>query len=90
MRAWKPSRAVYDAVVHTAGVAKPRDVTLVAAHSWDIQGAARAGLDTVFVRRLEAPNRALAAANGEVPRLDGPEFRALFTPRGAARSRGRA
>ena len=47
---WKPQRQVYLHAARTAGVA-PSQMTLVAAHPWDIHGASRAGLMTAFVAR---------------------------------------
>ena len=47
---WKPARSAY---LHaaTATATAPRDLTLVAVHPWDIDGATRAGLRTAFVDR---------------------------------------
>ncbi len=47
---WKPARAVY---LHAAAVCgeEPRDMALVAAHAWDVLGAARAGWTTGWVAR---------------------------------------
>ena len=47
---WKPARAAYLHATHATGT-PPRDLTLVAVHPWDIDGAARAGLRTAFVDR---------------------------------------
>ncbi len=51
---WKPNRAVYLHCAEGAGVA-PEDLALVAAHGWDIHGAASAGLITGFVARQNEP-----------------------------------
>jgi 2-haloacid dehalogenase len=52
VRRWKPNREVY---LHAAKVAKvtPDRLALVAVHSWDVHGSARAGLVTGWVSRLE-------------------------------------
>lgn len=52
--AWKPAASAYR---HAAGVlgADPADVALVAAHPWDVDGASRAGLRTVWVDRSGSP-----------------------------------
>lgn len=47
---WKPAREVYLHAVKATGVA-PHELALVAAHAWDIQGAASAGLTTGWVGR---------------------------------------
>jgi 2-haloacid dehalogenase len=51
--AWKPARAAYDYAARTCGV-DPEQMLLVAVHPWDIHGAARAGLNTVWVNRTGA------------------------------------
>ena len=50
--AYKPDRRPYAHVVSELGV-EPREATLIAAHAWDIVGAATAGLDAIWVDRLE-------------------------------------
>src|SRR4051812_38389388 len=50
--AWKPRAQAYQHAVKVLGQA-PADVALVAAHSWDCHGAARAGLTAAWVRRQE-------------------------------------
>lgn len=47
---YKPAAAPYLFAAQRLNV-RPSDVDLVAAHGWDIAGAAAAGLHTVFVRR---------------------------------------
>lgn len=49
---WKPAPAPYLAGCLALGLA-PADVTMIAAHSWDLHGARRAGLRTAWVSRLE-------------------------------------
>lgn len=49
---WKPRSEPYLYVVQECGVA-PEDVAMVAVHSWDIDGANRAGLLTGYADRLE-------------------------------------
>ncbi len=52
VRALKPLARGYHHVCDVFGH-RPADVALVAAHSWDCHGAARAGLSTGWVRRQE-------------------------------------
>ncbi len=47
---WKPARGSYDYALAECEVAA-RDAMLVAVHPWDIDGAARAGLQTAWVSR---------------------------------------
>lgn len=49
---WKPAPAPYLAGCLALGLS-PRAVTMVAAHSWDIHGARRAGLRTAWITRYE-------------------------------------
>lgn len=49
---WKPAPAPYLAGCLALGL-PPGDVTMVAAHSWDLHGARRAGLRTAWITRLE-------------------------------------
>lgn len=49
---WKPAPAPYLAGCLALGL-PPGDVTMVAAHSWDIHGAHRAGLRTAWISRFE-------------------------------------
>lgn len=52
VRRWKPAREAYE--FGLAGIGLPAErVALVAAHSWDIHGAACAGLQTGFLTRIE-------------------------------------
>ncbi|MGI8438046.1 MAG: HAD-IA family hydrolase [Chthoniobacterales bacterium] len=50
IKQWKPAAAVY---LHAAKQlqVQPADLALVAAHDWDIDGAARAGLTTAYLIR---------------------------------------
>lgn len=48
--AWKPARAAYDYAASASG-SEAADMMLVAVHPWDIHGAARAGLRTVWLNR---------------------------------------
>ena len=52
--AWKPAAGAYAYALERCGV-QPRDTMLVAAHPWDIDGAARAGLRTTWINRTGAP-----------------------------------
>jgi len=51
--AWKPAREAYEYAARACGT-ELADMTLVAAHPWDIDGAARAGLSTAWVNRAGA------------------------------------
>jgi 2-haloacid dehalogenase len=51
---WKPHPDAYGYAVRTMNV-EPADAMLVAAHPWDIDGAARAGLATAYVDRKGLP-----------------------------------
>jgi len=52
VEAFKPDPRVYRHAVDALG-AQPGEVTLVAAHWWDVEGAKRAGLRTAWVARRE-------------------------------------
>jgi 2-haloacid dehalogenase len=52
VKQWKPRPEVYLHAALVAGV-EPAQVALVSAHSWDVQGAKRAGLSAGWVRRGE-------------------------------------
>jgi 2-haloacid dehalogenase len=54
--AYKPDRRPYEHVVSELGV-EPGEGTLIAAHAWDIVGAAMAGLDAIWVDRWSAAGR---------------------------------
>ncbi len=63
---WKPHADAYAYAVRTMG-ADVADTMLVAAHPWDIDGAARAGLATAYVNRQDRPYpRHFRAADLEV------------------------
>ena len=47
---WKPGAAAYSYALERCEVG-PRQAMLVAAHPWDIDGAARAGLGTAWIDR---------------------------------------
>ena len=49
---WKPHAAPYQYAVEKLGL-PASEVTLLAAHAWDVQGAKRAGLRGAWVGRLE-------------------------------------
>ncbi len=48
--AWKPARPAYDYAASVCGT-DPGDMLLVAVHPWDIDGAARAGMQTAWINR---------------------------------------
>jgi 2-haloacid dehalogenase len=52
VRQWKPARAVYLQAVMAAGM-EVSQTALVAAHAWDVRGAAAAGLITGWLPRQE-------------------------------------
>lgn len=47
---WKPASGAYTYAASKCGVT-PQDIALIAVHPWDIHGAARAGLRTVWINR---------------------------------------
>ena len=49
---YKPHPAVYKHAAERLGV-EPRRITLIAAHAWDVVGAKQAGLDAIWIDRLE-------------------------------------
>ena len=51
---WKPAPEAYAYALEECGV-DPEDAMLVAVHPWDIDGASRAGLATVWVNRTSGP-----------------------------------
>jgi 2-haloacid dehalogenase len=65
---WKPARAAYLHAARATATA-PGNLTLVAVHPWDIDGAARAGLRTAYLDRdgagypghLTAPDRTVTS-----------------------------
>ena len=67
---WKPARAAYLHAASRAGV-PPAEVTLVAVHPWDIDGAARAGLRTAYVDRSGAGYPAHLTSPGRTVRTVG-------------------
>ncbi|MDQ2910727.1 MAG: haloacid dehalogenase type II [Actinomycetota bacterium] len=50
--AYKPDRRPYEHVINELSVAAS-EATLIAAHAWDVVGARAAGLDSIWVDRLE-------------------------------------
>jgi len=52
--AWKPAPVAYAHAARRCGV-DPEQMLLVAVHPWDIDGAARAGMATGWVRRSGSP-----------------------------------
>jgi 2-haloacid dehalogenase len=67
--AWKPDHRAYDYALQSTGVAA-KEAMLVAAHPWDVDGAARAGLRTAWINRggVSYP-RSFRPADVEVPTL---------------------
>ncbi|AGP60166.1 hypothetical protein [Streptomyces rapamycinicus] len=51
---WKPAPAAYAHALRAVDVPAGA-ATMVAVHPWDIDGAARAGLSTVWLRRTPVP-----------------------------------
>lgn len=66
---WKPAPAPYLAGCLSLGL-PPDDVTMVAAHSWDLHGAHRAGLRTAWITRLEIERPDIFDA----PDIEGPDL----------------
>jgi 2-haloacid dehalogenase len=52
--AWKPAPAAYAHALRVTG-SPAKQAMLVAVHPWDIDGAARAGLATAWLRRTQVP-----------------------------------
>jgi 2-haloacid dehalogenase len=52
VRAYKPDPRPYRHVLEQLGLAAA-EATMVAAHAWDVVGAQAAGLDAIWIRRLE-------------------------------------
>ena len=52
--AWKPSPVAYRYAATELGV-PVEELALVACHPWDVDGARRAGLQSVYVNRTDAP-----------------------------------
>lgn len=52
--AWKPATSAYAYALEKCGV-DPMEAMLVAVHPWDIDGAARAGLATAWINRVDVP-----------------------------------
>jgi 2-haloacid dehalogenase len=50
VEAFKPDPSVYQLGIERTG-AHPDDITLVAAHAWDLLGAAHAGMHTAYIAR---------------------------------------
>ena len=67
---WKPAPAPYLAGCLALGL-QPREVTMVAAHAWDLHGAHRAGLRTAWVSRQEG----LASTVFDAPDISGVDLR---------------
>jgi 2-haloacid dehalogenase len=63
VRTYKPDAKVYRSAAELLDV-EPRQVLMVAAHRWDLEGAAAAGLRTAFVERPreKGPHRAADAS----------------------------
>ena len=66
---WKPAPAPYLAGCLALGL-PPGDVTMVAAHAWDLHGAHRAGLRTAWISRLEQVRSDIFAS----PDIHGPDL----------------
>lgn len=69
---WKPAPAPYLAGCLALGL-PPGDVTMVAAHAWDLHGAHRAGLRTAWIPRLESQVPAIYSP----PDIEGPDLPAV-------------
>ncbi len=69
---WKPAPAPYLAGCLALGL-PPGDVTMVAAHAWDLHGARRAGLRTSWIPRLEMQVPGIYSS----PDIEGPDLPAV-------------
>jgi len=65
---YKPRREIYDRAVAVAGVER-RDLVLVAAHPWDINGAAAAGLATAYLSEDHPFGPVMRRPDHEAPSL---------------------
>ena len=77
---WKPAPAPYLAGCLALGM-MPKEVTMVAAHSWDLHGAHRAGLRTAWITRLEKRRSGIFAAAD----IEGPDLPSVVEQIAAAR-----
>lgn len=67
VKRYKPAREPYAMAAERLGI-QPRDFMMIAAHAWDISGAAEAGCKTAFVERpgkVQNPAGARADIHGE-------------------------
>jgi 2-haloacid dehalogenase len=71
---WKPAAAPYLSGCLALGLA-PKEVTMVAAHSWDLHGARRAGLRTAWISRLEGTRPEIFDAAD----IEGPDLPSVAT-----------
>ena len=51
---WKPAAAAYQVALDACGLDDPTQAALVAVHPWDLHGAKRAGLRTIWINRRGA------------------------------------
>lgn len=72
VRRFKPHPATYGHVVRELDV-PPGDITMVAAHAWDVTGARSAGLRAAWVSRGEG----VLAATAAPPHVRGPDLLAV-------------
>jgi 2-haloacid dehalogenase len=72
VRRFKPDLEVYRSAATHLG-AQPREILLVAAHAWDVFGAAKAGWQTAFVAR----NGIAPLPLGPKPTISGPDLKAV-------------
>lgn len=79
VRAYKPHRPVYERAVAALGGAAG-DVTLIAAHAWDVLGARAAGLSAVWVDRVEVRWPLPVASGPSAPDVAAAVERALGPP----------
>lgn len=54
--AYKPSPAVYDRAMRTAGISAAHEIVFVSSNRWDVAGAASFGMVPVWVNRAGLPN----------------------------------
>lgn len=59
IRKYKPDLKVYQWAANEIS-AHPRDIIMISAHSWDLAGAANAGMQTAYLKRVEKMHYPLA------------------------------
>lgn len=63
IRKYKPDLKVYQWAANEIN-ARPADIIMISAHSWDLAGAANAGMQTAYLKRADKMHYPLAPAPG--------------------------